>query len=68
MVKYTQSWMGRLNVINLANCSPNLTCKYNTILVKIPTGFFTELNNLMPKFMLENKGLEIPSFKKEDSS
>lgn len=53
--KTASSDRGKAQYGKYGNCSPNLIYKYNTILVKIPVGFFTELDNLFLQFMLENK-------------
>lgn len=50
MVKYTKFTDGKAQP---GKSFPNLIYKCGTILVKIPTGFFTELDNLVLKSMLE---------------
>lgn len=50
------------------NSFPNLIYKCNAILVKIPSEFFTKLDNLMVKSTLGNKRPEILSLKEKDLS
>lgn len=61
-----QGWEAQRN--EYGNSFPNLIYKCNAILVKIPTGFFPKLDNLVAKSMLENKRPEIISLKKKNLS
>lgn len=71
------SWIRRFNIVKMA-IPPELIHKFKAIPLKIPAGFFTEIDKLILKFMWkfkrpiiaktnlkENKirGLTFPSFK-----
>ena len=49
MVEYAKFTDGKAQYYKYGRCSPNLICRYNTIFVKVPIGFFIELENLNPK-------------------
>jgi len=60
-------WIGRLNIIKRSGIS-NLISRYNTIPIKIPTGFFPEMDKLILKFTWKCKGPgRANNFEKEHS-
>jgi hypothetical protein len=52
------SWIGKINIVKMA-ISLKAIYRFNSILVKIPTEFFTELERAICKFILNNKNPRI---------
>lgn len=52
---------GEMNVLAML-ILPKLICKFFTILIKFPKGFFPELENLIPKFIWMNKRASTDNF------
>ena len=48
------SWIGRINIIEMF-ILPKAICRLNTIPIKIPTAYFTDLKQIFQKFIWNQK-------------
>ena len=59
MERYSCSWVGRINIVKMT-ALPNVIYRVNTIPIKLPMAFFTELKQKISQFIWKHKRLWIP--------
>ena len=62
--EYHVSWIGRINIVKMS-ILPKSICGFNAFPIKIPTEFFTDLEQIMSQFVLKYKNKQTNKPKKK---